>query len=138
MIVIDASVGIKWVKAEEDYQEQAKYIYTRHVEEIERIVVPNLFFIEIANSFSTKSSTQPRIIQKDLSFVFKSKLGIYEPTSDDILQSALDAKKFNTSVYDMLYAVVAKKNNTILITADERFVRKTKFPFVKLLSEYPS
>ena len=135
MIIIDASVGIKWVKAEEQYQKEAVHIYTKHAEGKEEILVPGLFFIEIANSFSTKSSTQPKTIEKDLLFIFKSRLNVYEPTNEDILETALEAKKFNTSVYDMLYAVVAKKHKTILVTADEKFVTKTKFTYVKLLSE---
>jgi len=35
----------------------------------------------------------------------------------------------------MLYAVIAKNHKTTLITADERFVKMTKFSHVKLLTE---
>lgn len=33
----------------------------------------------------------------------------------------------------MLYAIIAKENNSILITADKRFVKSVNFSFVKLL-----
>ncbi|MBI5621043.1 PIN domain-containing protein, partial [Candidatus Gottesmanbacteria bacterium] len=56
--------------------------------------------------------------------------------ADDVVKSALLAHKKKTSVYDMLYAVIAKRLGTDLITADDQFVRKTKFSHVKLLSEY--
>ena len=60
---------------------------------------------------------------------------MYQVTKDDVFEAARMAKKYHTSVYDMLYAVVAKKNNCQLITADTKFAEKVQLPFVKTIKE---
>jgi predicted nucleic acid-binding protein len=52
---------------------------------------------------------------------------------EELVDAGVLAKKYKTSVYDMIYAVVAKNKKCALVTADENFVRKTKFKHVKLL-----
>lgn len=137
-MIIDASVGSKWILEGEEYQEISRQFFTRHIEGKEIIIVPDLFFYEVANTCTTKAGLPIRKIINSLKVLEKANLVIYHPDYDDILQSVKSAKKYRTTVYDMLYAQVAKKKNTILVTADEKFVAKTKFPFVKLLSEYSS
>lgn len=132
-MIVDASMALKWIKSEEADREKALFIYQNHLTGKELIIVPTLFFTEVANALVTKSETTQKTIKKDLKFIFESKLNVYEPNEKDILQTTRLAKKYQTSVYDMLYAVVARKHKTRLITADENFVKKTGFKFVKLL-----
>lgn len=139
MIVVDASVAFKWLKSkDEPYHKEALLILREHISNRNKILVPDILFIEIANSLVTKTDTTDKTIRDDLESLYSFNLEIRVPDISDITEAARQAKKNNTTVYDMLYAVVAKKHNTILVTADERFVRKTKFSFVKLLSEYSS
>ena len=136
MIVIDASVAFKWIQYKnEEYRNEAQIIYKNHQTQKQTILVPSLFFIEIANALATKSATTVSQSNKALKFIFKSALSKYEPDQTDILKATKLAKKFKTSVYDMLYAVIAKTNKCILITADENFVKKTGFKFVKHISQ---
>src|SRR3989338_9968867 len=135
MIVIDASVAIKWVEIEEDSQ-QALNIQKAHLMKLDDIIVPQLLYYEVANTFATKSFTSEKYIKLGLSVIYDSRLNIKEIDKDDLYKASKLAKKFKTSVYDMIYAVIAKKHKTILVTADEKFIGKTKFPFVKLLNEY--
>ncbi len=136
MIVIDASIAIKWIKDEEENREAALLLYTNHVSQKETILVPPLFFIEVANSLVTKSSIHLLTLKKELEFLYNAHLNVFEPDKDIIVTTSTMAKEFQTTVYDMLYAVIAKKHKTILLTADEKFKEKTKFSFVKLLKEY--
>ena len=137
MIVIDASVGLKWLRREnEKYIDKALFLLKNHSDNIELITVPSLFYLEIANALVTKSLTKIETIKEDLSVLNDINLKVDSFTKDDYIEAALLAKKHKTTVYDMLYAVIAKKLKTVLITADEKFRQKTKFPFVKLLSEY--
>lgn len=138
MIVVDPSVGLKWMQPNEENRNKAQKIYREHADGKEKIVVPELFFLEIANAITTKSAVPFTEIKSVLRFIFKSNLSVYKEESQDIIRSCKLAKEYNTSVYDMIYAVIAKKHKTILVTADERFIQKTKFPFVMLLSEYSS
>lgn len=135
MIVVDASIAVKWILANEEYEERALLIYQNHITQKEKIIIPSLLFIEVANSLVTKSATSISIIKKALVFLYNAHFQIYEPNYDDVMEAMLGAKKYKTTVYDMLYLVVAKKHKTVLVTADERFVARTEFPFVKLISE---
>ncbi len=137
MILVDSSVAFKWLKSkdEPDY-ETAAVLLERHIKGEVRIAVPSLSFIEIANALTTKTTSKSKTILADLRALYDFGLEIYRETENDIATSSLLARKKKTSVYDMLYVVIAKRLGVELITADEKFVRKTKFPHVKLLSEY--
>lgn len=137
MIVLDASVGGKWLlKIDESYRDKALNILRKHFDEEEKITVPDLFFYEIANAIATKTTISPRNIQPLMKKLFETNLSIYHPLQDDIIASTKLAKKHKTSVYDMLYSVVAKKNKATLVTADEKFVQKTGFKFVKHIKDF--
>lgn len=137
MIVVDSSVAFKWLKSRnEPHRERAAVMLERHIKGEIRIIAPSLLFIEIANALSTKTATKPKIIQADLHALYNFSLEIYRETEEDVATSSLLARKNKTSVYDMLYAVIAKRLGTELITADEQFIRKTNYPHVRLLSEY--
>lgn len=136
MIVIDASIAVKWIMKDEEDSDKALVVYQKHILKTEAILVPQLFFIEVANSLITKSSSRIPTIEKNLRFLYGLHLSVYDSDQTDMISTAQEARKYRTTVYDMLYAIVARKHNTMLITADEKFVRKTQFPFVKLLSEY--
>lgn len=133
MIVIDASVVLKWIITDEQDRDQALFLQKRHIEGQEIIIVPDFLFIEVANALVTKSKTSPAIVANDMKLLFQTALKTERPTEKDLLLASKLAKKYETSVYDMLYAVVAKKHKTHLITADANFVKKTGFKFVKLL-----
>jgi predicted nucleic acid-binding protein len=135
MKVIDASVAIKWVRREEEFSKIAIKIQTDHLDNIDKILIPRLMLYEVANALATKSDTTPMYVRSGLSVLFESKLEIYHESEKEILEAAKLAKKHKTSVYDMLYAVIAKENKCKLITADENFVAKTGFKFVKYISE---
>lgn len=134
-MIIDASIAIKWIKEEEEYRKQALELLRNHLNNKEKITVPSLFFIEVANSLVTKSATLPIIIEKQLKFIYDKELKIYEPNAKDIVETTLLSKEYATTVYDMLYAIIAKKHRTILITADGKFIKKTKFSYVKHISK---
>ena len=135
MMVVDASVAIKWIVPERDSQ-QAKLFLQTHLSQKEKILVPDLFYYEIANTLTTKFVIPANKGLALLREIFKFDLLLYHPVQDDIESAIRLSREFKTSVYDMLYAVVAQKHKTILVTADERFVKITKFSFVRLLSEY--
>lgn len=138
MIVIDASVILKWVLENEEDRENARSLYLNHTNGIETITIPNLALAEVANALVTKTNTLPKTIKEDLNFIFQAKLDIYDPPENDLVTASLLAKKYKTTVYDMLYAVVARDKNCGLITADENFIKKTGFKFVKHISEVKS
>ena len=54
MIVLDSSVALKWIFADEEGADHAMRVRDEHVSGKNEIVVPSLFFYEIANVLATK------------------------------------------------------------------------------------
>jgi predicted nucleic acid-binding protein len=72
-------------------------------------------------------------MQDGIKLLNNSGLVLHSFTKSNLEEAALMAKRYTTTVYDMLYAVVAKENVCELVTADEKFVKLSKFGYVKLL-----
>lgn len=134
MIVIDASVATKLINTQEADSQKAEKLVSAHIQGIEKIIVPSLLYLEVANVLVTKTYFSPAFIKEGITKMNDYKFIIHSFTKKNLLDSASLAKKYKTTVYDMLYAVVAKENKCELVTADENFLKKTHFPFVKLLS----
>ena len=132
MIVIDASVANKLVLDEEGHK-IVREIFKKHVGNIEPITVPDFLFYEIANTLATKTYFSTYRVTRSLTKIYSANLNIYYCGELEVKAAAKLAKKYKTSVYDMLYVVVAKALKCSLITADKQFVKQTSFKFVKLL-----
>ena len=118
MILIDTSVAIKWLRGrDEQYRVQALHLLHNHLDGREDIIVPELLFIEVANVLATKTDTTTVKLKKDLIKLNEFDLRIYRLENEDIVTTATQAKKFNTSVYDMLYVVIAQKQGISLYNA---------------------
>lgn len=135
MIVIDASVAVKLINKNEEHREYAQNLYQKHLEGKEKIVVPELLFIEVANYLATKTNTTRNDIKEGIFLLEKSSFIIGTIQFSMLLEATFLAKECKTTVYDMLYVVVAKMKNTILITADEKFIKRVNLPYVKSLTE---
>lgn len=133
MIVIDTSVAGKWLFKSEQGVLEAEVLLANHISGEEKIVVPDLFFYEIANTLATKGFLSSWKITYSLTKIYKVSLMVYYPKDSDVKNAAKLAKKYNTSAYDMLYAVVAKYHKATLVTADEKFVKQIRLKFVKSL-----
>lgn len=135
MIVIDASVANKLFLPHEHDHILASKLLRNHMLQMQQILVPEFLFYEVANTLATKSVVSLWKLTHALTGLYRTQLHVYHPMEKDLKNAARMAKKYHTSVYDMLYAVVAKKHKAQLITADERFTSATKFSFVKLLKD---
>lgn len=134
MIIIDASVAFKWFSQEgEEDIDKALEILDSHLRGKELIVVPDLIVYELANAWVTKAVLPLKrclVLLKDLE---KSRLKI-EVISFRLINKAVTfSKKYNVSVYDAVYAVLAEEKRCSLITADKKFIEKINLTFVKLL-----
>lgn len=134
MIVIDASVAIKLIIPGEEGGATARKLLDSHLKKEDEIIVPSFLFIEVANVLATKTSSIDSDIKRGISALYRSDFLIFELTEPDLIKASLLAKQYETSVYDMLYAIIAKNKKIKLITADEKFVEKVGFSYVKHLS----
>lgn len=136
MIVIDSSVVFKWFDETEAGSEQALQILRSHLSKSNNIVVPDLILYELANAWSTKSVLKFEEIIDNLGLLKKYSLKIIYIDFNFLKEAVLMSTKYSVSVYDAIYAVLAKDKRCSLVTADKKFVEKTSLPFIKLLEEY--
>lgn len=136
MVILDTSVVYKWFAKNEEDSLLALSILQKHVNGQEKIIVPGLILYELANAWVTKKAIPSARIKTNLKDLQEAGLGIESSTFDLIAKAVTFAKKYNVTVYDAIYAVLAKEKGCKLITADKKFAEKINLPFIKLLQEY--
>ncbi|MDO8505637.1 MAG: type II toxin-antitoxin system VapC family toxin [bacterium] len=123
MIVVDASVVIKWFIPESGTAE-AGIILNDHMFGREDIFVPELLFYEVVNTLRYK-----RDIEQDAVSGFIAVLSRLElkraGTDEQFLNTMFSlATKYDISVYDAAYVALAEVFDCRLVTADAKLARK--------------
>ncbi len=137
-IIVDASVGVKWLFQEPD-SHQAISLLNRFQRREIKIIVPEIFYLEVANTCWTKAKNKLASVKQvidsldrinDLSFIKYSDREL----ADVALENAL---RFAISVYDGLYLALAEIYLAPLITADEALYHacRGRFDFIELLQD---
>ena len=134
MVIVDASIVCKAVLPEEG-RDRTKYIFSRHVNKLEDVLVPSLLFYEVANTLATKSAIPKSQMIKSLEGLGTLHLSVYDPSLKEMGDAAIFAKDSHVSVYDAIYVILALNNKCDLITADKKFARQVNLPFVKTLDQ---
>lgn len=118
--VLDASVGIK-LFVEEEFSEKVQRLFARLADDPQtEIHIPDLFYIECANIL-LKYTRRYKRPQKDSLADLKdlNKLALIATSTSELIEDALQlASEKNLTAYDACYAVLARKLNLPLITAD--------------------
>jgi len=123
--VIDASVGIK-LFINEPFSEIAHALFEKLTDDSPaEFFVPDLFYIECTNILLKymrrfgRSLEDSRADLADLNL-----LAIKSTPTADLMEDALVlANEKNLTAYDAYYAVLAKRMDIVLITADEPMVK---------------
>lgn len=139
MVVVDSSVVAKWLLEEnESNREIALNILKLFLAGEEKLVAPDIILYELGNILSYKATLDLKEIKKAWKIFLSYKLAILKP-DEKLMEQAIElSKKYNVTVYDSYYAVLAKQKRCKFITADEKFVKAVKLSFVKLLSSQDS
>jgi predicted nucleic acid-binding protein len=126
MIVLDASVVLKWIFVDEDRGERARYYKERHISKEEIIAVPELFFYEVANVLATKT----RLLEEDaadaFTLIWNFDLEAFKFGAEEFLSGIALSRQYKISLYDAAYIELAKRLNCNFITADRNLYEKTK------------
>ena len=118
VLVVDASVGVKWVVDEIGSEIAAGLIAGR------RLLVPDLFWIETANALSAKvrRSELTRAQARDAWHDLSQAPVLTRPATPESLTPALGlAQDLGHPVYDCVYLALAVSENCRVVTADRRF-----------------
>jgi predicted nucleic acid-binding protein len=137
-IVLDASIAVKWFSAKsEDNVEIALEIQRQKILNKLEIIVPDLFFLEITNTFLTRSKFSIEDILMIEESLHKMNLKVIYP-DHTILNSAIRiAHVCDLTIYDSFYIAVAKLCEVPLLTEDNKIIdNRNKFVFIKSPEEF--
>lgn len=124
-LVVDASVCLKWVFEEEDSPKARLLLQKQEQKEI-LLLVPQLWEYEIVNGFASAvlrkkiSYSKAKVLLK---LVLEAHLEII-PMFGLLRKCLENAKKYQISGYDSAYVTLAKENKIVLVSADDRLVKK--------------
>lgn len=135
MIVVDSSVIFKWFDIDEENHLEARKFLRKHLSKEIEILIPDLLLYEITNAWATKTKLNEKDIKENLERLERYSLLIIPVKFQLLNKAVLFSKKYQVSVYDATYAVIAEEKGSELITADDRFADKVKLHFVKKLSD---
>lgn len=136
MVVIDTSVVYKWFAQEESNSDAALEILNNHHLGKETIVVPNILLYEVTNALVTKIKITFQEIKVYLKKMEENRIQTVEFDYHLMVKTAKFSKKYQVTVYDASYAVLAEEKKCDLITSDDKFVQKVNLAFVKSLKSY--
>ena len=121
-IVIDASIAVKWFNPE-DLTSKALKLRTLYVENEIDLVAPTLFNYEVINALRWNSEFS----EHDVLAGLQSLTDILIRTEDVPFYEAIKiAYRSSLTIYDASYVALAKRFDTILITADNTLVRNAR------------
>lgn len=124
--VPDASVGIKLCVSEALSPEAKRLFDLAGGATPLPFFVPDLFFVECANilwKHIRRSAYPADKAARDVELLRALRLTMV-PTCDLISDVLPVATAYDVTAYDACYAVLAKRMGVVLVTADERLVRK--------------
>jgi predicted nucleic acid-binding protein len=121
MIVLDSSVALKWIFADEAGAEHAERIRDEHVSGKNEIAVPSLFFYEIANVLATKVKLSEGEALEAYELISAFECNVHELDNSEFTEAMAFAMKHKVSVYDAGYHVLASRLGCHFLTADRKF-----------------
>ena len=124
MIVVDASVAIKWFVSDEPLAVEAGSVLTDIERDPSPYLVPELFMNELLAVLCRLPGSEPTQVQEALHLV--EALGLTRVgNGHELLElAAAFAARWNLSGYDAVYVALAALVDGVWITADERAVRR--------------
>ncbi len=135
MIVFDSSVALKWVFNNEEGVSQALALRNAHISGETELVVPTLFFYEIANVLATKVQLAAAEARRAFELFADFELVVHDLDRDEYLAAMDISARYRVSVYDATYLVLAQRLKCYFITADRKFFEKVdSLGVAKLLS----
>ncbi len=139
-LCVDASVALKWFFDDEESATHARLILRAFTNGRLRLIVPDLFFYEVANGITIAVRRQ-RMSPEDALTALESlellKLNTFPAFTRKAEAVFAVSHRFSLSFYDASYIVTSEHNADLLVTADERLWRAVNpaLPYVRLLGQ---
>lgn len=137
MLVVDASVAVKWFASESESDlDRAVELQRRHRDGLIVLTAPALLYYEVVNALRFSSNLGPGDITQAIQSLFDIDILTIHPEALALRKAALLALDKKLTVYDSVYLAVAEQLQAPLVTADRKFVRNIgEYGMVRLLEE---
>ncbi len=126
MIVVDASIAVKWFVPEKNSEKAEELLFSG-----KKLVAPEIIRTEVAAALTRLyrmndlSRLATENLLKDWCQSLSDETVTLEPVACDFSVATKLSMDIRHSLQDCLYLAVAKRLNVPLITADEKFLKKT-------------
>ena len=119
MYVIDASVALKWITAEQD-SNTADALADRARQGTVRLLAPDLLLYELANILVRKLHADMTAAKAGIGVVLDTGIELHPADFPLISQTVEIAEARGLSGYDAAYAALALQTGATLVTSDQR------------------
>lgn len=134
-LVLDASVIVKWYFKEQN-SEKAIRIRDLYRNYIVDIIVPDLLYYEVTNVVRFNNEITNRKKKRIINNLFNINLETRILDKSDFLDALNSAENSDTTIYDTIYYILAKKIDGKYITADQNFYNKINDEHVELIENW--
>ncbi len=125
--IIDASVGVKWfIKKHEGDRDAALAIRQRHILGQTRMIVPELFLLEVPNAIKAGRKGTEEELAEVLNTLMDLDLQTERHTQDVLRKTNAVVWAYNLTWYDAVYIALAEILGFPCVTADDDLLRKMK------------
>ena len=125
--VVDASVGVKWfVREREADREVALTLRQRHIEGATRMIVPELFLLEVPNAIKTGRKSTEEELAEVLTTLADLDVQVEQHTPRVLRKTNAVAWAYKLTWYAAVYVALAEVLGFPCVTADEALLRKMK------------
>ena len=122
-LVVDASVAVKWFVTEDASDKADEVSASSHT-----LLAPRLIMIEVANALARKAMQKliaPPEAAEYVRILPQFLAGLLDV--DDLIEPALqNACSHRHPIYDFVYLEAARRRDTQMLTADQKFIAKVK------------
>ncbi|MHA1401584.1 MAG: type II toxin-antitoxin system VapC family toxin [Candidatus Heimdallarchaeaceae archaeon] len=130
IIVIDASVLVKWFINESD-SKYAIWIRNQYIEGTIKIIAPDLILYEVLNALKYSKIFDEKELKEISQTIIEYGITRYSFTKD-LINTAIElAINNNLTIYDASYLSLAIHQKGILITADEKLLNNIPAKYKK-------
>ena len=126
MIVLDASVVLKWIFDDEDRAVPAARLKDAHVAGQETVAVPDLLFYEVGNVLATKTRLLEASIAEAFSLLWDFSLERFDLGLEEFQGGLTLARKYRITLYDAAYIELSRRLKCPFVTADRKLYEKVK------------
>ena len=125
MIVLDASVVIKWFKPDET-SDVAEQLLQEHLAGREAIFIPSLLVYEFTNALWYSKRLTVKEIEEALLLLDSIKINYIGPDRALLAEALRVSEQTRLSIYDASYVVLAKRFSCRLYSADKKLYEKVR------------